>query len=206
MNPRDRLARRSRARGFTILELMMALAVTAILAMLAVPSMRDYLRNSRLSSAGNDLLHSFAVARAEAVKRQTNAVVCSSASPTTAAPVCDGSPFSGWFVFADTNNNGVFDAADVIVERHGPIDPSVSVKQDGNGVQIFQPSGFARPATGGFVPSRNIVYCDARGNVAIPGGNSTARAVVVSATGRARVTRGIADINASLATIGGGCP
>ena len=42
MNPRDRLARRSRARGFTILELMMALAVTAILAMLAVPSMRDY--------------------------------------------------------------------------------------------------------------------------------------------------------------------
>ena len=206
MKARDRYTPRRRARGFTILELMMALAVTAILAMLVVPNMRDYLRNSRLSSAGNDLLHSLAVARAEAVKRQTNAIVCSSASPSTAAPVCDGSPFRGWFVFADTNNNGVFDAADIIVERHGPVDPSVTVKQDGNGLQIFLPSGFARPAAGGFVPTRNIVYCDARGNVAATAGNSTARAVVVTATGRARVTRVIADITASLVSVGGGCP
>lgn len=199
MNAVSRFGIRRRARGFTMLELMMALTVTAILAMLVVPSMRDYLRNSRLSSAGNDLLHSLAVARAEAIKRQTNAVVCSTASPTNVAPVCDGSAFRGWFVFADLNNNGVFDAGDVIVERHGLIDPSVIVTQDGGGMQIFQPSGFARQAAGGFAPTRNIVYSDSRGNVASVSGSSTARAVVISVTGRARVTRSIPEITAVLA-------
>jgi type IV fimbrial biogenesis protein FimT len=200
MNAVSRFRVRHRARGFTVLELMMALTVTAILAMLVVPSMRDYLRNSRLSSAGNDLLHSLAVARAEAIKRQTNAVVCSTASPSNVAPICDGTAFQGWFVFADVNNNGVFDAGDVIVERHGPIDPSIIVAQDGNGMQIFLPSGFARPAAGGFVPTRNIVFSDARGNVAAVSGNSTARAVLISVTGRARVTRSLAEITTVLAS------
>ena len=115
-----------RSAGFTILELMVAVTVTAILAAIAVPTMRDYLRNSRLTTASNDLLHSLAVARAEAIKRQTNTIVCGTALPNAAAPVCDGSPFSAWVVFVDANRNGAYDAGEVVIIRHGPLDPSVT--------------------------------------------------------------------------------
>lgn len=193
--------------GFTILELMVAVTVTAILAAIAVPTMRDYLRNSRLTSASNDLLHSLAVARAEAIKRQTNTIVCGTALPNAAAPVCDGSPFSAWVVFVDANRNGVFDAGEVVIIRHGPLDPSVIVRQDGtNSSQTYTRSGFALAPTGGVVPTRNVVYSDDRGNVAAIAGRatapvSTARAVLISATGRAQASKLISDVTTALAAI-----
>jgi type IV fimbrial biogenesis protein FimT len=186
---------------------MVAVTVTAILAAIAVPTMRDYLRNSRLTTASNDLLHSLAVARAEAIKRQTNTIVCGTALPNAAAPVCDGSPFSAWVVFVDANRNGAYDAGEVVIIRHGPLDPSVTVRQDGtNSIQTFTRSGFALPPTGGVVPTRNVVYSDDRGNVAAIAGRatapvSTARAVLISATGRAQASKLISDVTTALAAV-----
>ena len=72
-------------RGFTLTELMVTVAVAGILAMVAVPNMRTFLQNNRLSAASNDLLRSFYLARTEAIKHQTNVAVCASAVPTAAA-------------------------------------------------------------------------------------------------------------------------
>ena len=184
----------------------MALTVTSILAFLVGPNLRDYVRNSRLTGASNDLIHSLSVARAEAVKRQQNVVVCASNAPLQAAPACSGGSFHGWFVFVDLNKNSQFDGQDVLLEQHDLVDASVTVVQDGSSLQTYAPTGFALPPLAGVVPTRNVVLCDQRGNVADMVGTSTARTVMVTATGRPRVSRTIGDVTTALGAIGAGCP
>ena len=56
--------------GFTILELMITLTIASVIMALAVPSFRDFIKNSRMSGASNDLLASLQLARTEAIKRR----------------------------------------------------------------------------------------------------------------------------------------
>lgn len=58
-------------RGLTLIELMMSLAITAILAVTAAPFLGDYLANSRLREAGNTLYAEALFAQSEAQKRNT---------------------------------------------------------------------------------------------------------------------------------------
>ncbi len=56
-------------RGLTLVELMVALAISAILAVTAAPFLGDYLANSRLREAGNALYAEALFAQSEAQKR-----------------------------------------------------------------------------------------------------------------------------------------
>ncbi len=56
-------------RGLTLVELMVALAIMALLAVAAVPSFRDYLANSRLREGGNAVYAQALFAQSEAIKR-----------------------------------------------------------------------------------------------------------------------------------------
>lgn len=73
-----RLRARCRAYGFTLVELMITLAVAAILAMIAVPSFRHILISTNLSNVNNDLAADLQYARTEAVSRQVAVNVASS--------------------------------------------------------------------------------------------------------------------------------
>lgn len=57
------------SRGLTLIELMVALAITAILAMAAAPFLGDYVANSRLREGGNALFSETLFAQSEAIKR-----------------------------------------------------------------------------------------------------------------------------------------
>lgn len=197
-----------RESGFTLIELMVTLTVAAILVGIAVPNMRDFIRNNRLTGGVNDMLHSLQVARSEAIKRQNGSVViCGTANPTAgdAAMACDYATFKGWFVFQDTDGNWQHGAAEPVIERHGLLDAGVTVKTDATDRIIsFGASGFANPA-GARNPTATIVLCDSRGVVAA-GGSSTGRTLLITQTGRARSSATYADVSAALAKVGGGCP
>jgi type IV fimbrial biogenesis protein FimT len=83
-----RLRAQCRACGFTLVELMVTLAVAAILAMIAVPSFKRVLVSTNLSSINNDLAGDLQYARTEAVSRQVTVAVAASA----------GSWQNGWTV------------------------------------------------------------------------------------------------------------
>jgi len=62
-------------RGFTLIELMVVLAIIAILAMIGIPGFQTTLQNSRMTSATNGLLSALQYARSEAVTQRTAVTV-----------------------------------------------------------------------------------------------------------------------------------
>src|SRR5205814_10549327 len=68
---------------------------------------------------------------------------------------------------------------------------------------MYLATGFASPA-GVKSPTRNILLCDIRGNQMV-GTNSVERAVLITASGRIRVSATSTDVNAAAAAAGA-CP
>src|SRR5437660_1719517 len=95
---------RRRVRGFTLIELMVVLAISAILVGVGTPAFTGLIRQTELTSATNDLFASLLLARSEAAKRRSRVALCKSADGSTCTPA--GGWEQGWIVFHDTNNDG----------------------------------------------------------------------------------------------------
>ncbi|MBN1238033.1 MAG: GspH/FimT family pseudopilin [Gammaproteobacteria bacterium] len=84
-------------RGFTLLELMVTLAVAGVLVTIGVPSFFDIVRNNRAATNANEMVTAFTLARSEAIRRGARIGVCSSADQAN----CGGTWSDGWIVFVD---------------------------------------------------------------------------------------------------------
>jgi type IV fimbrial biogenesis protein FimT len=84
-------------KGFTLIELMITLAVLAIVLGMAAPSFSSMLQDNRASALGSELQGALQFARSEAVKRRQSVVICRS---NAAASGCEnGTDWSGgWLV------------------------------------------------------------------------------------------------------------
>ena len=94
--------RSRRDAGFTLIELVVTLAVAALLASLAAPSVRDFIVRSGMTNLGNEFNASILKARNEAVNRNTCVTMCMSSTASGASPSCTTSGTDwqvGWIVF-----------------------------------------------------------------------------------------------------------
>ena len=194
--------------GFTLLELMVAITVLALLLGIGVPGFRDFVRNSRMTAATNDIVTDFSIARSEAVKRRVPVTLCKSQNLTACDTAAAGA-FRTWIMFVDdadpaiadlTNDgDGEVDAGEVIL-RQRTIADTITVTTNANAGRVtFLPSGYPNANAPGNVTDFRL--CDDRGNETSVGGNSAARAVRILPTGRPVAVRDKATI-----TTLGGCP
>jgi len=169
----------SRSQGFTLIELLVTVAILGIVAVIAAPSLQNFVLNSRIRAQAAALTSSLAFARTEAITRGTRVVTC----PLTASVACgcrvDKEEWeSGWQVFVDTDDDAICDSDDSLLEVHGPLDGSGTTLR-GNGNVKYKVSfiydGSAQPGT--------FVLCDHRRE-------DHARTIEVLATGRIRTLIG----------------
>lgn len=181
----------ARESAFTLSELLVALAVAALLALGAVPALSDLIRDQRLIALNNRFNASLQLARSEAVRSGLEVVVCK----TAGSPACAESAawHDGWMVFADADRDrhcgdldgdGLCDgdAGRVILLEEAPGRGLVIDAGAGNTRKrvVYEPTGFADGYPGTFT------FCDARGD-------PHARGLVLSMTGRLRQADRIAD-------------
>lgn len=74
-------------RGLTLVELMVAFSIGALLLVAAAPSLRDYTVNSKLRESGNALYTETLMAQSEAIKRNRNVQISVNGSTITVADV-----------------------------------------------------------------------------------------------------------------------
>lgn len=136
-------------RGFTLVELMVTLAVLAVLTMVALPSFRDTIRRSRVSAASNALLADLRYARIEAINRGQLVSLCPSSDGSKCT--ADGTAWdAGWLVYTypagAASANAAYAAGNILL-RAGAMRPDVTIEASTVDVVSFGQQGQLRPGT-----------------------------------------------------------
>lgn len=166
--------------GFTLVELLAALAVLAVLVTVGAPSMAVLVHSIRLTSASNGFLSHLHLARSEAIKRSARVVLCK--SPDGLYCIAGGGWEQGWIVFHDANGNGWRESTETIIQREQALGGDVRLMGNLNVARYvsFSPNGTTRLVGGGF-QAGTLTVC----HQSMAGGE--ARQIILNAVGRPRV-------------------
>lgn len=170
----------AKSNGFTLIELMVTIALMAIMLSIAAPSFTSFRRNSELASIANNFLAALNAARTEAMKRNMFAMV---------VPVNNDNDWSkGWVVFVDANDNGSYDSsADILVMQQEAPPPYITLTGNNSTAASasyvrYDGSGFSRPKGSDLANTTlTISRSDAGSDV------RQIRRVKIAVTGRPRV-------------------
>ena len=166
--------------GFTLVELMVTLAIAAVLMMVAVPSFQSSARNAAVAQVSGNFFNAVQLARANAMRLSRHTMV------QVINP--DLGWVGGWRGYADMDRDMAYTAATdtLIVEQgpagdgvmsNGPTDDNLDNRGTvANGYLLFNPAGFPRSSNDGIAAGSVVFY--------LPEGRATA--VVYSQAGRFR--------------------
>jgi type IV fimbrial biogenesis protein FimT len=130
--------------GFTLIELMVTLAIAAVLVAIAMPSYRSITNSSRIASEMNALIGSLQFARAEAIKQGLPVTVCASTDGATCSAATAWQ--TGWIVFLDINANTVVNTGaggDVILRKQASFSTLDNfIADNGTGAIVFNRDGY----------------------------------------------------------------
>lgn len=163
------------ARGFTLIEMLVALAIAAVLAAIAVPAMSGAFESVRARSAEAALVGSLARAGSGAALGGRRTVLCPSRDGATCAPGVDWS--GGWLVFQDLDADRERDPGEAELARQGALEGRVRLRTtSGRPRIVFQGYGSNAGSNATFT------LCDGRGP-------EYGRALVLNNRGQLRTAR-----------------
>lgn len=166
--------------GFTLVELMVTLAVVAIIMAIAAPSFSQMIRDHRLITTANDFMGTMQLARSEAIRRGIQ---------VTMLPVTNGDWSSGWNVFTDWDGDELIadvgaacaENQDCFLSQQNALSNSISSNSTGNAG-----NGFRFMATGEVMGIGGLV----NGTVTFCSSGSNERSIILNASGSSRVSVG----------------
>lgn len=163
------------ARGFTLAEVMVALAITLIVIGIGAPGMASLMRRIQLRTTASDLYGAVQFTRAQAIERNTRVLL---------APRTSGDDWSGgWVVFVDADGDRRPGPGDDVLLARGPLPPGTTTHVK-----------FSGPASPSYIAYNGAGRsCSASSSMAARWGSVTlegagqARRITINMLGRARM-------------------
>lgn len=175
----------TRQRGLTLIELMVTLALLALLATLAVPSFQRQIAAANVSNAANELLLAASRARTEAIRLGSRVTVCKSSDGAQCDTTTTGWE-TGWITFIDpvrtSSTSATVDSGETITFKVSPLS-GVKILGNGDLANYFSyaADGRSKLMNGGFLAGR-IRVCSPSGAL---NDDNRARDLCISNSGRA---------------------
>lgn len=139
-------ARAISIRGFTLVELMVTIAVLAIILGIAAPSFTEIIHRNRLVAGANELVAAMQTAKMEAIRRNARVGLC----PTVTGAACSGGDWSRLVVYEDANSNSSLDAGETVVREVQAVRSGAGISASSTVDRIrFGADGRARFGTAG---------------------------------------------------------
>jgi len=169
--------------GFTLIELMMTIAISVVLITVGIPGFATLIGNQVLSAEARQFSMSLALARSQAITRKEQIALCKSTNQSACSTVDTVDWEDGWILFVDENADGQRQTGERILRRRAALDGSVTLRPSAEYTNYIAfatdgrcfGNGDTTPPTAG-----SYRLCDARGA-------QLARVVEISPIGRARV-------------------
>lgn len=168
---------RNGAGGFSLIELMVAIAIVAILLAVAFPSFEDSMRRNRLATTTNELLGSVALARSEAIRNTRGGGICASEDGLE----CGEDWNLGWLVWTDSESGtaGEWDSGVDTVVRVVGAHPRLVLTAAGATGAVYEIGFDYRGRPRNFAATTFSLQTDT-----CPAGQEMARTLTINASGQ----------------------